>query len=33
MRTVSTTAFNLARVLMEHVDPNSISGWESECLR
>ena len=26
-------ASSVARVLMEHVDPNSISGWESECLR
>ncbi len=30
MRTVSTTAFNLARVLMERVDPNSGSGWEKD---
>lgn len=30
MRTVSTTAYNLARVLMERVDPNSVSGWEKD---
>jgi len=30
MRTVSTTAYNLARVLMERVDPNSASGWEKD---
>lgn len=31
-RTVSTTAFNLVRVLMERVDPNSISGWEHDVI-
>jgi len=31
-RTVSTTAFNLVRVLMERVDPNSISGWEHDLI-
>jgi len=30
MRTVSTTAYNLARVLMERVDPNSVSGFEKD---
>lgn len=31
-RTVSTTAFNLVRILMERVDANSISGWEHDVV-
>ncbi|EWM24994.1 hypothetical protein Naga_101727g1, partial [Nannochloropsis gaditana] len=33
MRTVSTTAYNLARVLMERVDSNSVSGWEKNPIQ
>ena len=31
-RTLSTTAFNLVRVLMERVDPNAISGWDNDVV-
>lgn len=31
-RTSSTVAFNLARILLERLDPNTASGWENDIV-
>lgn len=31
-RTSSTVAFNLARILLERLDPTTVSGWESDLV-
>lgn len=31
-RTSSTVAFNLARILLERLDPTTVSGWETDVL-